>query len=332
MREKSSSVLTSLSRRARSDDDLDLARCSRESGPCASCEELLDRTQHERERRAELVAHVGEEAGLELVQSREFLVRDAELLIGALDLLRADVHLRLHLVCARALLLDHPALLGALLSQAHELGHVLGAVEEVRDAPALVEDRAVRRAVVPLGEAPALRFGHANGVSLYRHGVGHPRHEHALEGGPQVPRARGIRIVRIVRENIEEPAAHGRLARDQPRPQERVTRGDDGEARVEDEVTLRRGLEERTKVGHSWRGSRTSAVPILALVVGPVVAAVARSALARPGISWSRGVSSLGGVPCARGTNIAHGADDSTLLQDPFQPRSMEQGENSTRA
>ena len=39
-------------------------------------QELLDRAEHERERRAELVAHVGEEAGLELVQSAEFFVRD----------------------------------------------------------------------------------------------------------------------------------------------------------------------------------------------------------------------------------------------------------------
>ena len=65
-------------------------------------EQVLRGAQHQRQRRAELVADVGEELRLEPVQLAQLLVRHAQLLVGLLDLLGAPEDFALHLVRAGA--------------------------------------------------------------------------------------------------------------------------------------------------------------------------------------------------------------------------------------
>ncbi len=83
MREKSSSVLTSFSSRsALRCATVELAACPR-GGRLRAGERVLERAEHQRERRAELVAHVREERGLRAVDLRERLGAPPLLLVGA---------------------------------------------------------------------------------------------------------------------------------------------------------------------------------------------------------------------------------------------------------
>ena len=84
MREKSSSVLTSLSRRSgiamRQSPDAAAVRGGQAFG---LRQRVFQRPQHQRERRAELVAHVGEEGGLGAIDLGERLGALALFLVGA---------------------------------------------------------------------------------------------------------------------------------------------------------------------------------------------------------------------------------------------------------
>ena len=83
MREKSSSVLTSLSRRSALRWASSRRSRSARATPGDRASSVLERAEHQRERRAELVADVAEEGGLGPVELGERLGAPALLLVGA---------------------------------------------------------------------------------------------------------------------------------------------------------------------------------------------------------------------------------------------------------
>ena len=85
MREKSSSVLTSFSSRRplRCTSSRSLALGDDRRRRRMAHQHVLERPEHQRQRRAELVAHVGEERGLGAVELGERLGPAALLFVGA---------------------------------------------------------------------------------------------------------------------------------------------------------------------------------------------------------------------------------------------------------
>ena len=105
----------------------------------------------------------------------------------------------------------------ALAAEPHDLGHVLDAVDDGRDLPARPEHGRVDRTPPALLEPAACLRGTADGMMLHGHDVGAARGEYPLERSPEVPNARSVRIVGIVREHVEQstvedglPLCHGR--------------------------------------------------------------------------------------------------------------------------
>jgi len=70
-----------------------------------------------------------------------------------------------------------------------------------------------------------------------------------LEGPAQVRDACGLRIVRVVREHLEDAAPDDLVARRHRRAEVRVAHRDDPEVRRQHEVGAAGGLEESAKVG-----------------------------------------------------------------------------------
>src|SRR6185436_4196878 len=70
----------------------------------------------------------------------------------------------------------------------------------------------------------------------------------ALKRPAQVARARGLRVVGVVREDVEDPAAGDLLALGQRRSQVRVGDRDDAQFRVQHQQWDRRVLKERAEV------------------------------------------------------------------------------------
>ena len=110
-------------------------------------EQPLRPPDDEREGRAQLVADVGEELRLQLVQllgllveARELFVGSPELPVRVVQLAGPQVDLGLHLLRAAPELFGELRLLGPLLLEADELRHVLDPVDDVRHV-AVEEDR-----------------------------------------------------------------------------------------------------------------------------------------------------------------------------------------------
>jgi hypothetical protein len=220
-------------------------------------EDLLGRPDDERERRAELVAHVGEEVGLQLIEllrrrieTLELGVGHAQLPVRVVELAGAEVDLRFHLLRPAPELLGELVLLAPELLQADELGHVLDAVDDVRDPPVGADDGRVHRAPVALLEAAV---GPPDVVLLHRHRVGDTVREDPVDRGLQVPDAARVRVPRVVREDLEQGTAEDAFARRHGRAQIGVAHRDDGQVGGEDQIRAGRGFEERPKVGHRER-------------------------------------------------------------------------------
>jgi hypothetical protein len=136
----------------------------------------------------------------------------------------------------------------ALLVQAHELGDVLDPVDDVGQVPVRPQDRGVERAPVADLEPAALGFGTADVVLLHRHRVGHPAVPHPVQGGAQVPNAGGLRVVGVVGEDLEQPAAQDVLAPGHGGVQVGVAHRHDHQPRVQDQIASRRRLEQGPEV------------------------------------------------------------------------------------
>ena len=236
----------------------------------------LGRAEDQRERRAQLVAHVGEELGLHAVQLLQPRVQQGQLLVGLLQPATGLGHLAgspddlgLGLVDADALRLC----LGVAL-QTDVVRDVTDRVDDVGHRPVGPEDRGVVRAPEALLESAAFGIGPRDVVLLDGHGVAHPVAQHPGQRCPQVAHALGGGVVGVVGEDVEDapaddcgPSGPGRL-------QVGVAGRDDDELRVEDEEEARGGLEEHPEVGSGRRsgagwgvladsgGHRTTANPV----------------------------------------------------------------------
>ena len=149
------------------------------------------------------MADVGEELGLELIETAELLVRGAQLAVGVGDLLRAPVNLDLHLAGPRAQRFGQVLLLDAALLDANEVGDVFDPVDDEFHGAARVEHRRVERAPEPLFEAAAVSGGLGDVVLLDSHRVGDACRQDALERRAQVARAGRGRILGVVGEDVE---------------------------------------------------------------------------------------------------------------------------------
>ena len=205
-------------------------------GQRPGAEQPLGGPEDQGERRAQLVAHVGEELALQRVQLLQPPAR-----LG--DLLRALVDLRLHL---RRFPLERRAL----LLHAHELGDVFHAVDDVGEAAVGRGDRCVDGTPEALLEAAALRLGAADVVALHRHRVGDAVAPHPLERRLEVAHPFGGGIVGVVGEYVEDEAPHDRGALGHRGREIRVAHRDDGEVGTEDEIEAGGRLEEGAEVGH----------------------------------------------------------------------------------
>ncbi len=213
----------------------------------------LGRAQDQRERRAQLVAHVGEELRLEAVELLGARVEDLELLVGLLqrasgvgDLAGPAHDLGLHRIEARVLER------GSALALAHdpdEVGDVLHLVDDVRERAVGIEDRRVVGAPEALLEAPAHRLWPLHVVLLHGHGVVTELAPHAVERRLQVAHALGARIVGVVGEHFEDRLPDDVGAADKVAARIRVADGDDRQVGVQDEIAARGRLEERLEVG-----------------------------------------------------------------------------------
>jgi hypothetical protein len=137
----------------------------------------------------------------------------------------------------------------------HLLGHVLHAMDDVRDALVVAEHGAVEGAPVALLEATALLRGTPDVVLLNGHPIRCPRRERSAERGTEVPGPGGFGIVGIVGEHIEECPTDDVFALRHRRAQVRLAHGDDGEIGREHQVAARRRLEERLEVGLRHRAA-----------------------------------------------------------------------------
>ena len=204
-------------------------------------ERVLQRPEHQRQRSAKLVADVAEEGRLRGVELPQGEVGLAEPAVGLGQLAAAPEDLELHLARTSPELFP-------LLARAHEVRHLLDAMEDEAHLARRRQDRDVARAPVPRLEGPV---GPADVVLLHRHGVGRPRREDAIERRAQVARARRGRIVRVVGEHLEEAAAEGPLARRVGHREAAVGRGHHREprrVRQEHQQDVGRSLEEEAKV------------------------------------------------------------------------------------
>ena len=209
------------------------------------------------------MADVGEELRLQLVQllgllveARELFVGSPELPVRVVQLAGPQVDLGLHLLRAAPELFGELRLLGPLLLEADELRHVFDPVDDVRH-PAVHEDRRIDGAPVPLLEPAALGLGSANVVLLDRHGVGDTILEHPVERGSQVSGPGGVRVVGVVREDVEETAAEDLLPLGHRGAQIRIARCHDLQVRGQHEIEPGGRLEERPEVRVCHPGRRT---------------------------------------------------------------------------
>src|SRR5437870_6620239 len=95
----------------------------------------------------------------------------------------------------------------ALLLASNGLGHVLDAMDDIRQAAIRPEDRRVDGPPVTLLEAAFLPLRSAYVVFLQGHHVGNPTLQHPIQRSTHGLSARRVVVVRIVREDLEEPAA-----------------------------------------------------------------------------------------------------------------------------
>ena len=195
---------------------------------------VLDRAEHERQRRPELVADVAEERGLRRVELAELHVRVAELADRRVELLASFDDLAFHRAAA--------------LVCRDELRHLDDAMQDVHHLARRREDWDVLRAPV-FRLKTAVRP--ADVVLLDRHRVGRARRDHAIERSAQVARPRRLRVVGVVRKDLEEAAPHRSFTRRVRGLEPRVRRRDHRELRCvgkKHEEDLGRRLEEDAKI------------------------------------------------------------------------------------
>ena len=204
-------------------DPVDVAALGRAERRAAK---QLGQADHRVHGGTELMAHRGEELLPVRVGLAQRLVRPGQLAGAAQDLGA------------------HPGGIFAKLSRQPlvgilplgELGDIYHLVQDVRELPARVEQRAVTRAPVPHLEPAAFGGGAAHVVMLHRHRVRPELTPDAIKGGGQVGYPRGAQVIRVVREDIKYVAAQNVLPGRHRGRQVRVTDRNDGQPRVEHQV------------------------------------------------------------------------------------------------
>ena len=136
----------------------------------------------------------------------------------------------------------------AVLLQAHDLGDVVDAVDDVGELPVGREDRRVDRAPEPDLEGATFGLGAADVVLLHRHRVGNAIPPHPLQRRPQVPLAGRPGVIRVVGEDLEQPPAHDARPDGHGVAQVGVAHGHDHQVGVEHEIGARCCLEQRLEI------------------------------------------------------------------------------------
>lgn len=216
-------------------------------GQAGLAEQALGRPEDERERRAQLMAHVREQLAAQLVEAAELGVRRPQLSVRVVDLLSALEDLDLHLPRLRTQGFREQLLLGARPLEAHEIGDVLDPVQNVEDLAGGAEHGRVERAPVALFEGGWIP-GAWNVVLLHRHRVRDAAVEHALERGAQVPGPGRLRVPRVVREHLEQPSPEDRRPLRHGRAQVGVADRDDREVGGQHEIEARDRLEQESEI------------------------------------------------------------------------------------
>ena len=234
-------------------------------GDAGPRQHLLDWAKYQGQRRPQLVADVGKELCLQLVDSLqpivqlraleralgELGVRRPQLAIDVLEVLRAREDLGFHLLRAILEQLGPPRLLAILLLQPDERGHVLDAVDDVGDLAVRVAHRRIDGAPVALLEAAAFALRPADVILLDRHHVCAFRLAHPFERGAQIPRAGRGGIVRIVGKHVKEVAAENLFALGHRGAEIGVARGNNFQIGCEHQVQTGRRFEQGPEVGRS---------------------------------------------------------------------------------
>jgi hypothetical protein len=171
-----------------------------------------------------------------------------KLSVRFLNFLGPAIDLRLHPARAGLQFFGLLGLLAPLALQPNEFGDVLHAVDDVDNLIVRPEHGRVHGAPVPLLELAPLRFRLSNVVLLNGHGVGPLSREHPVERVAKVLGARCVRIVGVVRKDIEEMPAENVRA-----PRHRgggvgVAHGHDREIRGQHQVEARRRFEENAEI------------------------------------------------------------------------------------
>ena len=121
-------------------------------------------------------------------------------------------------------------------------------MDDVGELAGVGQDRSVLRAPETLLEAAALLLGPLDVVLLHRHRVGDLLLPDPFERGREVAHPGRLGVIRVVREDIEDPPADDLLAPGHRRLEVGVACRDDPEVRIEDEIEARGGLEERAEI------------------------------------------------------------------------------------
>ncbi len=122
-------------------------------------------------------------------------------------------------------------------------------MDDVDDLTGLIEYRRVHRPPKALLESTSRGGGPLDVVLLCGHRSGHPIPQHSLEGGSQIVNAVGGGVVGIVREDLEQRSAQNLLTLSHRGAQVAVAHRDDREVRRQDEIEVRCGFDELTKIG-----------------------------------------------------------------------------------